>query len=202
MEADLLDDVGDVGPEEGEVLAGSALDRCPRCSRTGPPGSRGLLPVYMCIYIGNSLSYSSPKTKTKSPLISMFTMQAYASRGSLPTTIQLLACCFLPSPGSIPTTQALSEGARQAGSDQPPAGSRQRSSEVSPDSSHRDAGTSPCPWIVADGSGVRPDLVCCAVCAPRLALAQPTETSVFSLQVCSLLLCFHLSFFLPQTNPY
>ncbi|AQL03105.1 General transcription factor 2-related zinc finger protein [Zea mays] len=109
-------------------------------------------------------------------------MQAYASRGSLPTTIQLLACCFLPSPGSIPTTQALSEGARQAGSDQPPAGSRQRSSEVSPDSSHRDAGTSPCPWIVADGSGVRPDLVCCAVCAPRLALAQPTETSVFSLQ--------------------
>jgi hypothetical protein len=88
------------------ICTGPALDRCPRCSRTGPPGTRGLLPVYMCIYIGNSLSYSSPKAKTKSPLISIFTMQAYTSRGSLPSpnddsVIGLLLACFLPSRGSI-----------------------------------------------------------------------------------------------------
>jgi hypothetical protein len=169
--------------------AGPALDRCPRCSRAGPPGTRGLLPVYMCIYIGNSLSYSSPKTKTKSPLISMFTMQAYASRGSLPTMIQLLACCFFAFSWKHPDDSGIQRG-REAGRQQPD-GSRQRSSKGSLDSVDR--------AIVADGSGVHPDLVCCAVCAPRLALAQPTETSVFRSTVCYSASIYH---FLPQTNLY
>jgi hypothetical protein len=131
-----------VGPRQGRPWTGARGAAAPGLQE---PGASCL---YICVYIGNSLSYSSPKTKTKSPLISIFTMQAYTSRGSLPspnddsvigllllafswkhpgvrrpgTTIQLLAFSW-----KHPDDQALSEGARQTGSDQ--RGSRQRPSD-------------------------------------------------------------------------
>jgi hypothetical protein len=55
----------------GNRRAGPALDRCRRCRRTGPPRTRGPLPVYtcMCIYIENVyVDYNTKIDKRLKPI--------------------------------------------------------------------------------------------------------------------------------------
>jgi hypothetical protein len=165
-------DGGGWGWTQPRLASGPALDRCRRCSRTGPPRTRGLLPVYMCIYIGNSLYYSSPKTKAKS-----HQHQHLLCRHVLLVSARArrFSCCFLPSRGSLrtaddsrcPASRRLSETAT---SDRPRDLPSPRRRPVRG------------PWLMADA-----------------APSTRNNDSRQKFQVCYSTSIYH---FLPQTNPY